>query len=606
MDTNGLAFHEHWFKGLNTKPVKRRRTVQEHRVVANDLFENLVHLWRLALDDLFRALHRLGDALLDELVNDERLEQLERHQLGQTALMQLKLGTDDDDRTARVVHALAEQVLTEPALLALEHVGQRLERTLAATANRLRATPVVEQRVHGFLQHALLVAENDLRRAMQDELLQTVVAVDDTPIQIVQVGRRKTTAVQRNEWTQIRRNHRNDVEDHPLRTVARVARLARVAERVDDLEPLEQHLLAMLRRLHRNLRAELFRQLVDVETPEQLAHCGRADVGEERGIAFLLRLRAKIQILFFVEELVDLNILVAGVDDDVIRVVDDLLEITQRDVEQVAHRTGQGLEEPDVRDGNGELDVTHALATHLAQGHFDAAAVADHTAIPDAFVLTAVAFPVLDGTENALAEQAVLFRLERAVVDCFGLRDFTPRPPVAEPLQFQALALLWVLGSADLFRRSNPYLNEVERAGALFAHATEVNHVLLLAPSAVARRPGVDPRSPKAVLALTHGDLDSERLQFFHQHVERLGNAGLRKVLTLHDRLVHSAAAVHVVRLHRQNFLKHVRGAVRLERPDFHLSETLAAELRLAGERLLRHERVRSDGPRVNLVVDEV
>ena len=122
---------------------------------------------RLALDDLLRALDRLGDALLDELVDDERLEQLERHQLGQAALVQLELRTDDDDRTARVVHALAEQVLTEPALLALEHVGQRLERTLAAAANRLGATPVVEQRVDRLLQHALLVPENDFRRAMR-------------------------------------------------------------------------------------------------------------------------------------------------------------------------------------------------------------------------------------------------------------------------------------------------------------------------------------------------------------------------------------------------------------------------------------------------------
>src|SRR6201990_1470597 len=115
--------------------------------------------------------------------------------------MQLELGTDDDDRTARVVHALAEQVLTEPALLALEHVGQRLERTLAAAANRLGATTVVEQRVDRFLQHALLVPENDFRRAMHDQLLQTVVAIDDATIEIVQVRRRETAAVERNERT---------------------------------------------------------------------------------------------------------------------------------------------------------------------------------------------------------------------------------------------------------------------------------------------------------------------------------------------------------------------------------------------------------------------
>ena len=75
-----------------------------------------------------------------------------------------------------------------------------------------------------------------------------------------------------------------------------------------------------------------------------------------------------VEVLVLVEQLVVLDFLLARLDDDVVRVVDDLLEITQRDVEQVAHRAGQGLEEPDVRDGNGELDVPHALAAHLATG----------------------------------------------------------------------------------------------------------------------------------------------------------------------------------------------------------------------------------------------
>src|SRR5437764_12100305 len=132
MDTNGLALHEDRLERLNAKPVQSRRAVEQHGVIANDLFEDLVHLGRLPLDDLFRALHRLGDALLDELMDDERLEELERHQLRQTALVELQLRADDDDRTPRVVDALAEQVLAEPALLALEHVGERLERTLAA------------------------------------------------------------------------------------------------------------------------------------------------------------------------------------------------------------------------------------------------------------------------------------------------------------------------------------------------------------------------------------------------------------------------------------------------------------------------------------------
>src|SRR5204863_3386759 len=130
-----------------------------------------------------------------------------------------------------------------------------------------------------------------------------------------------------------------------------------------------------------------------------------------------------------------------------------------RDVEQVAHGARQGLEEPDVRDGNGELDVAHALAAHLAQGHFDAAPVADHTAIPNALVLAAMAFPILDRSKDPLAEQAILLRLERAVVDGLRLGHLTPGPPVAEPLQFQALALLGVFWSANLLWRGNSHLN---------------------------------------------------------------------------------------------------------------------------------------------------
>jgi hypothetical protein len=98
-----------------------------------------------------------ASSAVDQRLHDERLEQLERHLLGQAALVQLERGADHDDRTARVVDALAQQVLAEPALLALEHVGQRLERAVARARDRAAAAAVVEQGVDGLLQHALLV-----------------------------------------------------------------------------------------------------------------------------------------------------------------------------------------------------------------------------------------------------------------------------------------------------------------------------------------------------------------------------------------------------------------------------------------------------------------
>jgi hypothetical protein len=95
-------------------------------------------------------------------VVDERLEQLERHLLRQPALVQLELGTDHDDRAAGIVDALAEQVLPEAALLALEHVGERLQRPLVGAGDDAAAAAVVEQRVDRLLQHALLVADDDV------------------------------------------------------------------------------------------------------------------------------------------------------------------------------------------------------------------------------------------------------------------------------------------------------------------------------------------------------------------------------------------------------------------------------------------------------------
>ena len=103
---------------------------EQHRVLADDLVEDVPDLGTLLLHHLLRALDGGDEAALLELVVDEGLEELERHLLRQAALVQPELRADDDDRAARVVDALAEQVLAEAAALALQHVGQRLERPL--------------------------------------------------------------------------------------------------------------------------------------------------------------------------------------------------------------------------------------------------------------------------------------------------------------------------------------------------------------------------------------------------------------------------------------------------------------------------------------------
>src|SRR6202042_2225016 len=113
--------------------------------------------------------------------------------------------------------------------------------------------------------------------------------------------------------------------------------------------------------------------------------------------------------------------------------VQDLLELLGSDVEQVPDAARHALEEPDVRDGSGQVDVAHALTANLLPRHLDAAALADDALVADALVLAAVALPVLGRTEDALAEEAVALGLERAVVDRLRLGDLS-RTPAADLL----------------------------------------------------------------------------------------------------------------------------------------------------------------------------
>src|SRR5579864_9559818 len=108
------------------------------------------------------------------------------------------------------------------------------------------------------------------------------------------------------------------------------------------------------------------------------------------------------------------------------------------------------------------------------------------------------------------------------------------------------------------------------------------------------------------LLPLHQFDVQAERLQLADEHVERFRHARFDSGLALHNGLVNFGAAVHIVGLRREQFLENVRGTVSFERPHFHFSESLASELRFAAERLLRDQRVRPNGTRVNLVVYQV
>src|SRR5208282_3859640 len=339
--------------------MERRSAVQHHRMIFDDFFQNVPDDRFLLLHHFFCRLDGGAVARLLQPVIDEGLEQFERHLLRQAALVQLEFGTNYDYRTSRVVHALAEQILAEASLLALQRIRERLQRPVVGTTQNAAAASVVKQSVDRFLQHALLVAHDDFGSVQVHQLLQPVVAVDDAPVKIVQIGSGEASAIQGNQWAQLGWNHRKHVEDHPLRLVAALAKC------LDNFQPLGI-LQALLQRgfvLH--LLAQFGSQRIDFNAFQKLLDRFRAHHGFEASGAILLVEFAVLR--FVLDDFAFFYGRVAGIDDYVGLEVENRFQIAQRNVEQMPDAAGQALEEPHVRTGRGQFDVPQTLAANFRQ-----------------------------------------------------------------------------------------------------------------------------------------------------------------------------------------------------------------------------------------------
>src|SRR6195256_3967802 len=415
MQLDRLAFDQHRLERLDAKTMQRRRAIQQHGMLADHLVENIPDLGTLFFDELLRLLSRWLPIFGIRPRISQRLYQLPRHLLRQAALMQPQFGTDHDDRTAGIVDALAEQVLTEAALLALQHVSQRLQRALVGAGDNAAAAAVVEQRVDGLLQHALFVADDDVGRTQFHQPLQAVVAVDDAAVKIVEIRRRKAAAIKRHQRTQVRRNHRHHGEDHPLRLVAGIA------ERLDDLQSLGELLVLDVGFGLLHLGAQGGLELFELKSLQQFADRFRADHGGEAVLAVFVLL---LQVFVFRQQLTVLERGEAGLENDVVFEIQNPLEILQRHVEQQTDAARQRLQEPDMRNRRRQFDMAHALAPDPRQRHFDRALLADDPLVLHALVLAAQALVILDRPKDARTEQAVTLGLERAVIDGLRLLDF--------------------------------------------------------------------------------------------------------------------------------------------------------------------------------------
>ena len=416
---DGLAFHQQRLKGLDAEAVQGGGAVEHDRVFAHHFFQNVPDHQFLALDHLFGAFDGGGQAAFFELGVDKGLEQLERHLFGQAALVQFQFGTDHDNGTAGIVHAFAEQVLAEAALFALDHVGQGLERTAVCAGNGPAAPAVVEQRVHGFLKHALFVADDDVGRAQFHQAFQAVVPVDDAAVEVVQVRGGETAAVQGNQGAQFGRDNRNHFHDHPLRFVAGLE------EGFNDLQTLGQFFLLGLGAGGLGFLAQGGAQFLQIQLFQERAHGLGAHAHGQGVFAVMIK---DLQVLIFRNDLQLAQVGVARIQHDVGVEIEDLFQVRHGDVEQGADFGRQGLEKPDVGHGRGQFDVAHALAPHFGGDDFNAALFADNAAVLHALVFAAVALVVFDRPEDLGAEQAVALGFESPVVDGFRLFHFAVGP----------------------------------------------------------------------------------------------------------------------------------------------------------------------------------
>ena len=299
-------------------------TVEQHRVLANHLLQGVPNLWGLEFDELFGHLDGRCQLALLELLIDKGLKELEGHLLGQPALMELELGADHDDRTTGVVDPLTEQVLPETALFALEVVGQRFERPVVGALDDPSPSAVVEERVNRFLEHPFLVTDDDLGRAEVEELLEPIVAVDHPAIEIVEIRGGKASAVQRHQRPKLGRQDRDDLEDHPLGSVAGAT------QGFDQLEPFGRLLTTHDGGLGTHDHPQLGRHVVEIQNLEK-----RSDgLGAHLGNKCLAELFLGPAVVFLGEDLLFLEGGVTRIDHDISLEVEHSLELAHGQVEQ--------------------------------------------------------------------------------------------------------------------------------------------------------------------------------------------------------------------------------------------------------------------------------
>src|SRR3989338_10684470 len=79
---------------------------------------------------------------------------------------------------------------------------------------------VVYKGINCLLENSFFIAQDNIRGIYLFKFLETIIAVDNASIKIIDIKRGVASAVKRYHGTNSRRNDRNTYQKHPLRSIA--------------------------------------------------------------------------------------------------------------------------------------------------------------------------------------------------------------------------------------------------------------------------------------------------------------------------------------------------------------------------------------------------
>ena len=201
------------------------------------------------------------------------------------------------------------------------------------------------------MQHPLFVPQDDFRRLDLYQTLQTVVPDDYTSVQIVQVRSCKTSAIERNQWTQFGRNHWHHLHNHPFRFVCDSG--VGIAERFYDLQTLQGFTLSLLRRLCIRRVTQCVGQFVQLQIRQHVVKRLGSHLGDEfirilivQVLVFLWKGIQDVQVLFFCQKFINGKLCIfstfgnARLNDDIALVINDLIELFRGHAQEVTNFIG--------------------------------------------------------------------------------------------------------------------------------------------------------------------------------------------------------------------------------------------------------------------------